>query len=162
MAANTDKPTTDWEKISGHYRAGTRSLRDIGKEYGVTEGAIRKRAKAEGWPRGKKNEAVSGKVVLSSTDPLDAAGFVYVIYIDDSASERFYKVGMSKHFSHRFNAHQCASPFDVCVACAYFVANMRKAETEIHKKFSLKRVRGEWFRLTLEDVREIAEGSVLI
>jgi hypothetical protein len=41
----------DWEAISREYRAGIRSLRDIGNEYGVTEGAIRKRAKAEEWPR---------------------------------------------------------------------------------------------------------------
>lgn len=41
----------DWEGISREYRAGIRSLRDIGNEYGVTEGAIRKRAKAEEWPR---------------------------------------------------------------------------------------------------------------
>ena len=42
---------TDWETISRHYRAGCRSLRDIGNEYGISEGAIRKRAKKEGWPR---------------------------------------------------------------------------------------------------------------
>ena len=41
----------DWESISRHYRAGIRSLRDIGAEYKITEGAIRKRAKKEGWPR---------------------------------------------------------------------------------------------------------------
>ncbi|MBD1399450.1 hypothetical protein [Pelovirga terrestris] len=42
---------TDWETISRHYRAGCRSLRDIGNEYGISEAAIRKRAKKEGWPR---------------------------------------------------------------------------------------------------------------
>jgi hypothetical protein len=41
----------DWESISRLYRAGVRSLRDIGSEFGVSEGAIRKRAKKEGWPR---------------------------------------------------------------------------------------------------------------
>lgn len=41
----------DWEAISRHYRAGCRSLRDIGDEFGVSEGAIRKRAKKEEWPR---------------------------------------------------------------------------------------------------------------
>jgi hypothetical protein len=42
---------TDWAKLSVHYRAGKRPLRDIGKEFGVSEAAIRKRAKVEGWPR---------------------------------------------------------------------------------------------------------------
>lgn len=41
----------DWEGVSIHYRAGVRSLRDIGEEFGVSEGAIRKRAKKEEWPR---------------------------------------------------------------------------------------------------------------
>jgi len=41
----------DWEKVSALYRVGTRSLRDIAQEFGITEGAIRKRAKAEEWPR---------------------------------------------------------------------------------------------------------------
>jgi hypothetical protein len=37
--------TPDWEAIESAYRAGVLSLRDIGDKYGVTEGAIRKRAK---------------------------------------------------------------------------------------------------------------------
>jgi hypothetical protein len=41
----------DWESVAKHYRAGIRSLRDIGGEFGISEGAIRKRAKKEGWPR---------------------------------------------------------------------------------------------------------------
>lgn len=36
----------DWEAIESAYRAGVLSLRDIGEKYGVTEGAIRKRAKS--------------------------------------------------------------------------------------------------------------------
>lgn len=41
----------DWEAIESAYRAGVMSLRDIGAQYGVTEGAIRKRAKKFGWVR---------------------------------------------------------------------------------------------------------------
>ncbi len=33
------------------HRAGIRSLRDMGAEFGISEAAIRKRAKKEGWPR---------------------------------------------------------------------------------------------------------------
>lgn len=49
----TDKPKTkappDWERIELDYRAGVKSNREIGAEHGVTEGAIRKRAKAQEW-----------------------------------------------------------------------------------------------------------------
>ncbi|WP_159175634.1 hypothetical protein [Klebsiella pneumoniae] len=43
--------TPDWEAIESAYRAGVLSLRDIGDKYGVTEGAIRKRAKKFYWVR---------------------------------------------------------------------------------------------------------------
>ncbi|HDT1533816.1 TPA: hypothetical protein QHT16_003852 [Klebsiella pneumoniae subsp. pneumoniae] len=43
--------TPDWEAIESAYRAGVLSLRDIGDKYGVTEGAIRKRAKKFDWIR---------------------------------------------------------------------------------------------------------------
>ncbi|HBR4372331.1 TPA: hypothetical protein UO056_004568 [Klebsiella pneumoniae] len=43
--------TPDWEAIESAYRAGVLSLREIGAQYGVTEGAIRKRAKRDGWVR---------------------------------------------------------------------------------------------------------------
>lgn len=41
----------DWEAIESAYRAGALSLREIGAQYGVTEGAIRKRAKKLEWVR---------------------------------------------------------------------------------------------------------------
>lgn len=42
----------DWERIEADYRAGLLSLREIAaKDGGVTEGAIRKRAKKEKWAR---------------------------------------------------------------------------------------------------------------
>lgn len=41
----------DWETIEGQYRANVLSLRIIGTQHGITEGAIRKKAKAEGWQR---------------------------------------------------------------------------------------------------------------
>ncbi|HBU6145350.1 TPA: terminase small subunit [Klebsiella oxytoca] len=43
--------TPDWEAIESAYWAGVLVLRDIGEQYGVTEGAIRKRAKKFGWVR---------------------------------------------------------------------------------------------------------------
>ena len=43
--------TPDWNIIEGLYKAGERSLRDIAAEHGITEGAIRARAKKQGWVR---------------------------------------------------------------------------------------------------------------
>ena len=41
----------EWERIELDYRAGIKSLRQIAGEHGITEGAIRKRAKREEWTR---------------------------------------------------------------------------------------------------------------
>lgn len=40
-----------WEAIGTAYRAGIMSLREIGTLYGVTEGAIRKKARKLEWVR---------------------------------------------------------------------------------------------------------------
>jgi hypothetical protein len=45
------KAQTDWEAIERAFRANQLSLREIGRKFGVTDGAIRKRAKKEGWQR---------------------------------------------------------------------------------------------------------------
>lgn len=51
------KPRIDWEAVEGEYRAGRRSLADIGAEYGVSAPGILKRAKKDGWARD-----LSGKI----------------------------------------------------------------------------------------------------
>lgn len=61
MATNTD-----WEAIETDYRVGIVSLREIGRIHGVSDTAIRKRAKAEGWVRDlteKVRERTRDKVV---------------------------------------------------------------------------------------------------
>lgn len=49
--APCSKPAPDWERIEIDYRAGIKSLREIAGEHGLTDGAIRKRARKEGWSR---------------------------------------------------------------------------------------------------------------
>lgn len=41
----------DWEAIETAYRAGMMSLREIASHHGISEGAIRKRAKRDDWSR---------------------------------------------------------------------------------------------------------------
>ena len=47
----TERKQVDWESVERDYSAGLLSLREIGDKHGVTEGAIRKRAKKEEWIR---------------------------------------------------------------------------------------------------------------
>lgn len=47
----SEEKAIDWSAIERDYRAGVKSLRSIAAENNVTEGAIRKRAKRDGWER---------------------------------------------------------------------------------------------------------------
>ena len=52
MTESTKPAAPDWERIEIAYRAGVLTLREIATQVGgVTEGAIRKRAKRDGWTR---------------------------------------------------------------------------------------------------------------
>jgi hypothetical protein len=58
----------DWEEIKELYRANIVSLRVIASKFSITEGAIRKKAKAEGWKRDladKVRKATKEKLVRS-------------------------------------------------------------------------------------------------
>lgn len=66
MAKKPRGRPTDWEAIEREYRAGQLSVREIGRVHGVTDTAIRKKAKAEGWERDltkQVQEAVRAKLV---------------------------------------------------------------------------------------------------
>ncbi|WP_175952862.1 hypothetical protein [Burkholderia sp. BCC0405] len=67
------KAPPDWERIEADYRAGVLSLREIAASQGVTEGAIRKRAKRDDWARdlagkvrAKADELVRRELVRSA------------------------------------------------------------------------------------------------
>lgn len=51
MSEDAPRQPIDWEAIEREYRAGQLSVREIGRRYSVTDGAIRQRAKREKWPR---------------------------------------------------------------------------------------------------------------
>lgn len=56
---------TDWDSIEIDYLAGIKSIRAIASEFDCSEGAIRKKAKKEGWirnPTKAKREQVKAKL----------------------------------------------------------------------------------------------------
>lgn len=63
------KRQIDWEKIEEQFRVGKLSIRAIAAEHGITEGAIRRRARETGWQRDlsdKVRRAVRRELVRSS------------------------------------------------------------------------------------------------
>ena len=75
-STTTERKQLDWERIGIEYRAGKLSLREIASTHGCTEGAIRKRAKRDGWQRdleAKIEQAVRSKLVRAEVRTADAA-----------------------------------------------------------------------------------------
>lgn len=46
-----EKKPVDWVEIERDYRSGTMSIRELAAWYGISDTAIRKRAKRDGWTR---------------------------------------------------------------------------------------------------------------
>jgi hypothetical protein len=156
------KKEVDWKVVEREYRAGVKTMRKLADEHGISHAAVGKRAKRDGWTRtAVLATPEKSAVVLTPLDEMSSDGFLYVIYLD-SGSERFYKIGMSKRFGSRLEQHQCASPFDICVAICYFTGNMRNEERALHQRFAAQNVRGEWFRLSDDDLAEIALRAKLV
>jgi hypothetical protein len=74
--------TVDWERIEADYRAGVKSLREIAAAHGITEGAIRKRAKQHGWTRDLKDK------VRAKADELVRKELVRTEVRKESATEK--------------------------------------------------------------------------
>lgn len=62
------KERVDWDAIEPHYRAGVRSLKDIGSEYGVSDAAIIKHARKFDWSRN-----LAGKIQAKADAKVSAA-----------------------------------------------------------------------------------------
>jgi len=66
---------TDWEALEVDYRAGIASIRELARQYDVSDTAIRKKAKADGWERDlteKVHERVRAKLVRAEVRALNA------------------------------------------------------------------------------------------
>ena len=73
----------DWEAIESAYRAGLLSLREIASQHGISEGAIRKRAKRDKWSRD-----LSAKVKERSDDLVRKAEVRKKVRSETTLSER--------------------------------------------------------------------------
>lgn len=66
----------------------------------------------------------------------------------------FYKIGRSNRpYNRRKALDVFAHPIEVI--CIINAGNGQRVEQELHRKYAHGRVRGEWFRLTSEEVHEI-------
>lgn len=79
----SEEKSVDWKSIETDYRAGIKSLRTIAGEHGVTEGAIRKRAKRDLWERD-----LAPKIKAKTDDLVRKATVRSVVRSETTVSEK--------------------------------------------------------------------------
>lgn len=89
------RTSIDWEAVEIAYRAGIRSLKDIGKEFGVSDAGILKRAKRDGWARdlkakirAKADAKVSAAMVSGEVSSRTKAVEAQVIEVESTVQAR--------------------------------------------------------------------------
>jgi len=78
------------------------------------------------------------------------AGYVYVVKFKD-----FYKMGRTKSLRKRLKTYDEMYPFKVEVLHTIQVDDYMQIETEILRKFRHRRIKGEWFKLSKTDLKQL-------
>lgn len=78
-------------------------------------------------------------------------GFVYLL----KSSNGYYKIGYTNNIKKRLHDIGIKVPFKIELIHKIKCSDARRLESELHSQFSSKRVNGEWFNLSQEDVNYI-------
>ncbi|MCP2035476.1 hypothetical protein L1279_002487 [Planomicrobium sp. HSC-17F08] len=94
--------------------------------------------------------------IIESPDlPGKAPGYVYFVqeYMNGS-----FKIGKTKHIEKRMNVFGVKLPFENKLIYLIKTGNHHQTEAAFHKHFADKRLEGEWFALTKEDLAWVKAG----
>lgn len=95
---------------------------------------------------------------------LNKKGYIYLIetYQDDYGY--VYKIGRTKNkVNDRLITLECGNPNEMRLICSYESSiRLSTLEARIHKRYSSKRIKGEWFNLSKDEVTEFLETCKLL
>ncbi len=80
----------------------------------------------------------------------DRSGYVYLLEGDGC-----YKIGHARDPENRVETLKIQLPYPVHLVTFVYSEDRRGLEAELHEKFADKRLNGEWFDLSQNDVEEI-------
>lgn len=86
--------------------------------------------------------------------PYNKKGFVYFLKAEKT---NWYKIGMTNNLHDRLNQLRPIMPFKIKIAYYIKANNRYKLEKKIHKVFKDKKINGEWFELSTNDIQLIKE-----
>lgn len=87
---------------------------------------------------------------MTKASDLKTEGWVYFIQCGE-----YVKIGLSSNVESRLKALQSATPYPLKLLKKLPVPNMARAEARLHRHFASVRHKGEWFRLTEDDLWEV-------
>ena len=90
-------------------------------------------------------------VILEWAQSGKQPGFIYLL----RSSSGYWKIGLTSAPENRRKTFDVKLPFEIAYEHLIPTNEMKKAETWLHRKFANKRVNGEWFNLSPEDVEWI-------
>jgi hypothetical protein len=96
----------------------------------------------EATKRREKREVVKKNLI---------SGYVYLL----QSPTKSYKIGRSKNPQDRLKTFSVKLPFEVEYIALIETPDMTGLERQLHERFAEKRVNGEWFELSEEDVQYI-------
>lgn len=67
----------------------------------------------------------------------------------------FYKIGHAYDVIARFNNIKGANPYFVELIASKEFDDVKKMEEQLHEQYKNKKIKNEWFKLSIEDVIEI-------
>jgi len=77
------------------------------------------------------------------------------VYVVGSTKHGWYKIGRSARLLQRVAGVQFGIPFELDYKKLYPIIGSRVIERNLHHHFRRKNIRGEWFRLSSEDLEAI-------
>lgn len=95
------KAQIDWERIERDFRAGVKTLRQIGEENGVSHVAVSKKAKREGWDRD-----LSAKIAAKAEALVTKAEVTNAVTKETKATEREIVESNAQAIANAIMAHR--------------------------------------------------------
>lgn len=80
------------------------------------------------------------------------------IYIIRCGNSRFYKIGFSANPIERLNSLQTANPYELQFEGLFYSPSAFRIEEDIQKKYAKYKRRGEWFALSLDNLRMVSHN----
>jgi prophage antirepressor-like protein len=99
----------------------------------------------------------ANQALLQEHLPIKTKGLVYVVTNSLYQQNDLYKIGYTYRMDERLDDLNNASAFDFTVEYTHPTEECRRLERLLHSKFSNKRVRREFFKLTTEDLDDLKQ-----